>query len=64
MGLDRYRKNPPKDKTEAQFLEELKGHYVVALAPPCDGVPFYSNGSMGYVEALSFRAQFIKTAKP
>lgn len=55
----RYRENPPKDKTESQFIEELKGYYVVALAPPCDGIPFYTNGSAGYVELYSFRAQFI-----
>ena len=55
----RYREGPKKDKTEAQFLEELKGYYVVALAPPCDGIPYYSNGAAGYVEPYSFRAQFI-----
>lgn len=55
----RYREKPPKDKTEAQFLEELKGCYVVALAPPCDGIPYYTNGSAGYVELYSYRAQFI-----
>jgi hypothetical protein len=55
----RYRENPPQDKSEEQFLEDLKGYYVVALAPECDGKPFYSNGSAGYVELYSFRAQFI-----
>ncbi len=55
----RYRENPPEDKTEVQFLEELKGYYVVALAPQCDGIPYYSNGSAGYVELYSFRAEFI-----
>lgn len=55
----RYKEDPPKDKAEAQFLDELKGYYVVALAPPCDGIPYYSNGSAGYVEPYSFRAQFI-----
>lgn len=54
-----YRENPPQDKTEEQFLDDLQGYYVVALAPPCDGKPFYSNGSAGYVEHYSFRAQFI-----
>lgn len=56
---ERYRENPPKDKTEVQFLKELKGYYVVALAPQCDGIPYYSNGPTGYVELYSFRAQFI-----
>lgn len=55
----RHRENPQAVKTEAQFLEELQGYYVVALAPPCDGIPFYSNGPAGYVELYSFRAQFI-----
>jgi hypothetical protein len=55
----RYKENAPKDKTEAQFLDELKDYYAVALAPPCDGIPYYSNGSVGYVELYSFRAQFI-----
>lgn len=55
----RYREKPPKNKSEEQFLEELKGHYVVALATPCDGIPVYSNGPFGYVELFSFRAQWI-----
>lgn len=55
----RYKELAPKDKTEDQFLEELKGYYVVALAQPCDGIPYYSNGPAGYVELYSFRAQFI-----
>lgn len=56
---DRYKETPPKDKTEAEFLEELNGYYVVALAPASDGIPYYSNGAAGYVEPYSFRAQFI-----
>ncbi|QOJ09409.1 hypothetical protein [Nitrosomonas sp. H1_AOB3] len=55
----RYKENPPKDKTEAELLYELRGYYVVALAPPCDGIPYYSNGPAGYVELYSFRSQCI-----
>ncbi|NQD37738.1 hypothetical protein HPT27_11940 [Permianibacter sp. IMCC34836] len=56
---DRYRESPPESKSETQFLEELEGYYVAAIAPECDGLPFYSNGSLGYVEPYSFRAQFL-----
>lgn len=55
----RYREHPPKGQTEPQFLEDLRDYYVVELAPPCDGIPYYSNGGAGYVEPYSFRAQFI-----
>lgn len=40
--------------------EEIEGHYVLDLVPPCDGIPIYSNGSLGYVESYSFRADFLK----
>jgi hypothetical protein len=43
-----------------EWLEKLKGLYVVSVVQPCDGVPRYSNGSVaGYVEPFSFRAQFL-----
>lgn len=57
----RYQEQNVVDKSVEEFLAELKGYYVADLAPPCDGVPFYSNGSAGYVEPYSFRAQFIVT---
>lgn len=47
------------EKSEEQCLEEVKGYYVLELVPTCDGIPFYSNGGMGYVELFSFRAQFL-----
>jgi hypothetical protein len=37
----------------------MQGYYVLALAPPCDGFPYYSNWTAGYVERFSFRAQFL-----
>ena len=48
------------DMPEDEWLMSLEGYYVVALVPPCDGIPRYSNGSFGGdVEAFSFRAQFL-----
>jgi hypothetical protein len=50
----------PHDIPEDEWLKNLEGAYVVALVPPCDGIPRYSNGSFGgYVEPFSFRAQFL-----
>jgi len=46
---------PSKD----EFLREMNGYYVLDLVPKCDGLPWYSNGGMGYVEKFSFRAQFL-----
>jgi hypothetical protein len=45
------------------WLEEMRGYYILELAPKCNGLPFYSNGSAGYVERCSFRAQFLKTCR-
>jgi hypothetical protein len=47
------------EKTEAEFLKEMSGYYVLQLVPACDGIPMYSNGGMGYVERFSFRGQFL-----
>jgi hypothetical protein len=44
-----------------EWLASLRGLYVVPLVEPCDGVPRYSNGTVGgYVEPFSFRAQFLR----
>jgi hypothetical protein len=44
------------------WLSEMRGCYVVSLVPPCDGIPFYSNGAIAtYVERFSFRGQFLKS---
>ena len=50
----------PRDVTEEKWLEDLAGYYVLQLLPPCDGLPRYSNCSLGYVERFSFRADFLK----
>ena len=46
-------------KTEDEFLESMKGYFALALVPPCDGLPWYTNGKAGYVEICSFRAEWI-----
>ncbi|MCL2310543.1 MAG: hypothetical protein FWC42_09820 [Proteobacteria bacterium] len=53
-----------KDKslTEDAFLKQMQGFYVLDLAPPCDGLPRYTNGSAGgYVERYAFRGQFLNS---
>lgn len=50
-----------KSLTEEVFVARMKGFYVLELAPPCDGIPTYSNGHAGgYVERYAFRGQFLK----
>jgi hypothetical protein len=52
-----------KSLTEQVFVERMRGFCVLDLVPPCDGIPRYSNGSAGgYVEAYSFRGQFLTDA--
>jgi hypothetical protein len=55
----RYEEMEPPKPSESEFMQEMQGYYVLALAPPCDGFPFYSNWKLGYVERFSFRAQFL-----
>ena len=45
---------------EKEWLDSYHGFYVFDLAPKCDGLPRYTNAPMGYVEAYSFRGQFLK----
>ena len=56
---ERYQALEPPKPPESEFMQGMKGYYVLALAPPCDGFPYYSNGPLGYVERFSFRAQFL-----
>jgi hypothetical protein len=56
---ERYKELQSSDPSESEFMQEMQGHYVLALAPPCDGFPYYSNWTAGYVERFSFRAQFL-----
>ena len=56
----RYAETQTPKPSEADFLREMQGFYVLELAPPCDGLPVYSNWPMGYVEMFSFRAQILQ----
>lgn len=48
-------------RADAEIIRENSGYHVVALLHgKCDGVPAYSNASAGYVEATSFRGEFLK----
>ena len=50
-----------KSLAEDDFVQRMKGFYVLGLVAPCDGLPRYTNGrSGGYVERFSFRAQYLK----
>lgn len=42
------------------WIDEYKGYKVFTLVENCPGIPTYSSGGMGYVEAYSFRADFLK----
>ncbi len=55
----RYNEMPAPRPTEEEFWQNMRGYYVLQLAPPCDGFPYYSNWTAGYVERFSFRAQFL-----
>lgn len=60
--LSRYRDWPHPTQTEAEFIEEMRGFYVLPLAPAGDGLPVYSyesDGNFGTAEAFSFRAQLL-----
>lgn len=56
---DRYQTIQHPTTSEAEFVRSMVGYYVAALAAPCDGIPVYSNGPLGYVELYSFRAQLL-----
>jgi hypothetical protein len=55
----KYEEMPSPKPTRDEFMKEMQDYYVLDLVPPCDGLPFYSNFSLGYVERFSFRAQFL-----
>lgn len=45
-------------------LAEMAGFQVLALVPPCDGLPVYTHGDMGYhVDLTSFRGAFLDPCK-
>ncbi len=47
------------DMTEEEWLRQMSGYRVLVLVPPCDGLPRYTHGPLGYVELFSFRGQFL-----
>jgi len=51
---------PSEAESESEFMQKSQGLYVLALVPPCDGFPYYSNWTMGYVERFSFRGEFLR----
>lgn len=55
----RYKELQLADVSESEFMAQMQGEYVLALAPPCDGFPYYSNWTAGYVERFSFRGEFL-----
>jgi len=58
---EQFDKRVNKSLTEEQFLSSMNGFRVLALVPPCDGLPRYTNGSPGgYVEAYAFRGKFLE----
>lgn len=42
------------------WLEEMRGYYVLDLCSPCDGLPKYTNAPIGIGELYTFRAQFLR----
>src|SRR5262249_11930302 len=59
-GLSRRR----QDLSEAEFLERMKGYYVLQLVKNCDGVSEYSNGgAYDGVDKTSFRGSFLEDCK-
>ncbi len=54
-----YREWKDPSQTEAEFLREMQGFYVLELAPACDGLPFYSCTGNGRSELFSFNAQLL-----
>jgi hypothetical protein len=52
-----------RDLSDAEWIEEIAGHHVLALAPDdCDGLPMYSNApAYDEVDETSFRGQFLQS---
>ncbi len=47
-----------------EHLAKMAGFHVLALLPPCDGLPVYSHGELGYyVDQTSFRGAFLDLCK-
>lgn len=54
------KKKPDETLTDKELLRRAQGYYVLALAPPCDGLPQYSHADLYEgVDATSFRGAFL-----
>lgn len=46
---------------ERKALQQAHGYYVLQLAPPCDGLPYYTNAPLNReLELTSFRGKFLE----
>lgn len=53
-------KRTNKSLSVEEFVSSMTGYRVLALVPPCDGLPRYTNSVLGgYVDAYAFRSQFL-----
>ncbi len=59
-ALEQYPNRKDKSVSAEQFMKDMSGYYVLDLVESNDGLPWYSNSGMGYVERFSFRAQFLR----
>ena len=62
-AIARYAAWQNPSQSEADFIREMQGFYVLQLVAPCDGLPCYSNGGRGDVEPFSFRAQHLNNCE-
>lgn len=60
---DKWLRKKYEESDKSISFEDLSAKYagykVFDLVKNCPGIPWYSNGGMGYVESYSFRAQFL-----
>jgi len=57
----KYEDAPNKPPTVEEWVRSFNGYWVMPLLPDSDGLPFYSNASLGgQWERWSFRAQFLR----
>lgn len=59
MGYKKIQGRGGQSKSEDEHLKKHHGLYLPMLIKPCDGIPVYSNYSIGAAQVFSFRAQFI-----
>jgi hypothetical protein len=67
-AADEWLRNRLAAKGQAEKFEDTRrsmhGYYALALLPPCDGFPWYTNyGTYEGLDRYSFRAQFLTLAE-